>query len=87
MCEIQFVSRLNKKLIDKDRKEFVKMMKKGAISNGDAYGIFSKDYLIREGKSFKTKIKNLERDNSTLKFIDTNFLVGHNRMATTGKRN
>ena len=85
MCEIQFVSRLNKKLIDKDRKEFVKMMKKGAISNGDAYGIFSKDYLIREGKSFKTKIKNLERDNSTLKFIDTNFLVGHNRMATTGK--
>ena len=85
MCEIQFVSRLNKKLIDKDRKEFVKMMKKGAVSNGDAYGIFSKDYLIREGKSFKTKIKNLERDNSTLKFIDTNFLVGHNRLATTGK--
>jgi hypothetical protein len=85
MCEIQFIKRLNKDLSKFDKEQFIDMMRKGAISNGDAYGIFSRNYMMKEGISFKTKIKNLERDSMEFKVVDTNFLVGHNRFTTSGK--
>jgi hypothetical protein len=84
MCEIQFIKKLNTKLNKKDKGEFIDMMKKGAVSNGDAYGIFSRNYIIKEGVSFKAKISNINRDSGEFKSLDTDFLVGHNRFTTQG---
>lgn len=85
MCEIQFIKKLNRKLSLTDKREFIDMMKKGAVSNGDAYGIFSRNYMMKEGVSFKTKIKDLSKDSQEFKLVDTDFLVGHNRFTTSGK--
>jgi len=87
MCEIQFIKRLEKNLTKFDKEQFIDTMKKGAVTNGDAYGIFSRNYMMKEGISFKTKIKNLERDSQEFKLVESNFLVGHNRYTTSGKAN
>jgi len=60
------------------------MMRDGAISNSCAYGMFSKEFVMKEGKSFKDKKKELAKKERELKLGDHQFLVGHNRLSTTG---
>lgn len=78
MCEIQFIKRYDGNIKEEDISEFVQMLKYGSLQNNDAFGLFNGNYLIKK-KGFVTTSK---IDYEALK--NDSFLVGHNRLATSG---
>lgn len=75
--------KLRNNLTKIDKREFLKLLRKGAENNADAYGIFARDYIKKEGVSFvKRKLSNISEIIDDLP--QTPFLVGHNRLATQG---
>jgi hypothetical protein len=80
MCQIQIIKRLNGKNVSKeDLNIFGKMMYLGNAYNNDAFGLFNHDYSFKAPNGFKIdKIDDR-------KLIKGNFIVGHNRLATSGK--
>ena len=82
MCQIQFIKKLRENLNERDLQEFFKLMEFGSFDNSDAFGFFNRDVL------FKNKgIFNLETFQKNKMLLSNNFLIGHNRLATSGDKN
>lgn len=79
MCQIQLVKRINGKLTKKDNREFIKLMSLGNIGNYDAFGLFNHSYHMKAPGDFDYQQMN-ER-----KITKNKFIVGHNRLATSGE--
>ena len=83
MCEIQFV--VSNTLGNDNVNNFINMLECGSRSNRDATGIFSDAYQWKVGEAYyELKAK---KDNSlrhVLADLPSNWLVGHNRLATQG---
>lgn len=79
MCQIQIVKRINGKLTAKDNREFIKLMFLGNMRNCDAFGMFNHNYLMKSPGDFDYQLIN---ENKVMK---NKFIVGHNRLATTGE--
>lgn len=82
MCEIQFIMGLGKDRLSKyDVNQMAKLLETGSKTNDDGFGVFSEKINYKEEGKFDTGhapvLKNL--------FKDSRFLIGHNRLATTGK--
>ena len=81
MCEIQFIKRLDGKNLDsKDIDVFDSLMNMGSWCNPDAWGIFTDSFRYKETGNYKTK------DSVINSLKDTDWVVGHNRYATTGDK-
>ena len=83
MCEIQFV--VSNTLGNDNVNNFINMLECGSRSNRDATGIFSNAYQWKVGKAYHELKQN--KDNSLrhiLADLPSNWLVGHNRLATQG---
>ena len=83
MCEIQFV--VSNTLGNDNVNNFINMLECGSRSNQDATGIFSDGYQWKVGKAYY-ELKD-KKDNSLrhmLADLPSNWLVGHNRLATQG---
>jgi len=81
MCEIHIIKRLDNNLNPLDIQEFFNLMSLGSINNSCAFGFFNEDI------SFKNKgIFNLNGFEKNKKLLKNNFLIGHNRLATTGNK-
>lgn len=80
MCQIQIVKRLdNKKLSENELNEFIKLMALGNMNNHHAFGVFNNKYLLKGAGNF-----NYIRINDK-KVLKEDFLIGHNRLTTTGR--
>lgn len=79
MCQIQIIKRMNGKLTKKDNKEFIKLMSLGSMRNYDAFGMFNHNYLIKAPGDFDYQLINEN------KIMKNKFIVGHNRLSTTGE--
>lgn len=84
MCELQFIKRINKPLTNNDKKQFITLLKKGAETNKDAFGIFTKEITFKTNNKVEDKIKN-EILINIVNQTNTDWLVGHNRLTTQGK--
>ena len=64
---------------------FIDMLRKGSKSNDDATGIFSDAYQWKIGKAYE-ELKDKKDDSikHVLSALPSNWLVGHNRLATQG---
>jgi len=83
LCEIQFV--VSNTLGNDNVNNFINMLECGSRSNRDATGIFSDAYQWKVGKAYY-ELKD-KKDNSLrhmLADLPSNWLVGHNRLATQG---
>ena len=83
MCEIQFV--MSDTLGNDNVNNFIEMLSKGSKSNDDATGIFSDAYQWKIGKAYE-ELKDKKDDSikHVLSALPSNWLVGHNRLATQG---
>ena len=83
MCEIQFV--MSNTLGNDNVNNFIEMLRKGSKSNDDATGIFSETYQWKIGYAYDD-LKNKKDDSikHVLSALPSNWLVGHNRLATQG---
>lgn len=64
---------------------FIDMLSKGSKSNDDATGIFSSSYQWKIGKAYEDlKSKKDDSIKHVLSALPSNWLVGHNRLATQG---
>jgi len=83
MCEIQFV--MSNTLGNDNVNNFIEMLSKGSKSNDDATGIFTEAYQWKIGKAY-ADLKNKKDDSikHVLSALPSNWLVGHNRLATQG---
>jgi hypothetical protein len=85
MCEVQIMRALNGTLDKEDLQNFYILMKKGGVSNRDAYGIFTNDYMFRKKGSFaEEKEENITPLTSNILKGNPSFIVGHNRLTTQG---
>jgi hypothetical protein len=84
ICEIQFIKRINKPLNQNDKKQFINLMRKGAVSNKDAFGLFTNSITFKSKSKVEDKIKN-DILLTLVNEANTNWLVGHNRLTTQGK--
>ncbi len=77
MCQIHIVYNKNK-ITKEDFDEFLKLMCFGSMAkNDDAWGIFNNKKMIkRSGKFYPSQVNE--------SIINGKFLVGHNRLSTTG---
>ena len=83
MCEIQFV--MSDTLANDNVNNFIEMLQKGSRSNADATGIFSSSYQWKVGKAYDDlKDKKDLSIKHVLSALPSNWLVGHNRLATQG---
>lgn len=86
MCEIQFV--MSDTLGNDNVNNFIDMLSKGSKSNDDATGIFSSSYQWKIGKAYEDlKDKKDDSIRHVLSALPSNWLVGHNRLATQGSEN
>ena len=86
MCEIQFV--MSNTLGNDNVNNFIEMLRKGSKSNDDATGIFSDAYQWKVGKAYDDlKDKKDGSMKHILSELPSNWLVGHNRLATQGSEN
>ena len=83
MCEIQVVKRINSNLTQRDKREFIRLMKRGAKGNKDAFGFFNDVVNFKMPKSFNKKKPSAR---NIIGSTDSTFLVGHNRLATNGSK-
>lgn len=79
MCQIQLVKRINGRLTKKDNREFIKLMSLGSMWNYDAFGIFNHSYHMKSPGVFDYQQINEK------KITKNKFIVGHNRLATSGE--
>ena len=83
MCQIQFV--MSNELANDCIANFSNLLKEGSEYNGDATGVFGDNFTWKIGKAYedfkKGKVKDLR---SYMDKYATNWLVGHNRLATKG---
>lgn len=79
MCQIQIIKRMDGKLTTKDNREFIKLMFLGNMNNYDAFGMFNHSYLLKAPGDFDYQLINEK------KVMRNKFIVGHNRLATTGE--
>jgi len=83
MCEIQFV--MSNTLGNDNVNNFIEMLSKGSKSNDDATGIFTEAYQWKIGKAYADlKDKKDDSIKHVLSSLPSNWLVGHNRLATQG---
>lgn len=81
MCEIQIIQKLGKDKIEKiDVGEFFKMMCFGSMNNNDAFGVFNNKATFKQSGRFDASKL------SESKLIDSDFLIGHNRLSTGWSR-
>ena len=78
MCEIQFLMNLKNNITTDEVREFCKLMKAGSVKNHDAFGFFNSETSFKQPGSFAVDHINLT------KLTKDRFIVGHNRLATTG---
>lgn len=81
MCQIQFIRRRAGSLTQRDVAEFFKLMELGSIDNDCAFGFFNDQVFYKDKGRF-----NLASFREHEKLLTGNFLVGHNRLATTGEK-
>ena len=81
MCEIQFIKRLENNLNKNDIDKFIKLMELGSQYNNCSYGFFNENIFYKQKGEFK-KDRLLQKD-----LFNSNFIVGHNRLSTTGDKN
>ncbi len=79
MCQIQIIKRNDGKITKKDSKEFIRLMFLGNMWNYDAFGMFNHNYLLKAPGDFDYQLINEN------KIMKNKFIVGHNRLATTGE--
>ena len=82
MCQIQFIKRKGKCLAHKDISEFFKLMELGSVDNNCAFGFFN-DKVFHKSKG-RFNLSNFQKNK---KLLESNFIVGHNRLATSGDKN
>lgn len=81
MCQLQFIKRKHENLSKKEISEFFKLMEFGSLDNHCAFGFFN------DKTSFKAKGRfNLGTFFDNNKLLNSNFIIGHNRLATTGTK-
>jgi glucosamine 6-phosphate synthetase-like amidotransferase/phosphosugar isomerase protein len=80
MCQIQFIKRKGECLTQRDIAEFFKLMEIGSVDNSCAFGFFNNHIFYKNKGRF-----NLGSFNKNI--LKSNFIVGHNRLATTGDKN
>ena len=80
ICEIQFIKRLNKEITTEDFNNFKVLMGLGSQQNNCAWGMFNEEISFKKVGGFDYKEKRLKN------FVNSRFLVGHNRFATRGDK-
>ena len=83
MCEIQFVA--STKFDEENIDDFTFLLENGSRWNGDATGVFGKGFVWKIADAYVDMKK--KPSTELTKLIEkksTNWLVGHNRLATTG---
>lgn len=78
MCEIQFIKRFGGNINQADRHRFFRMMEEGAIGNPHAFGLITPSYLCKVSGMFNELLINRKE------LLKNNFIIGHNRYATSG---
>ena len=85
MCQIQFV--MSNELANDCIANFTHLLKEGSQFNDDATGVFGDGFTWKVGKAYedfkKGKVKDLK---GYMDRYATNWLVGHNRLATGGAK-
>ena len=84
MCEIQFV--MSRNINDEEIKNFLDMLNDGSYSNSDATGLCTDNGTKWKFRTALHRLKDLKTKNllSDIRVNTSNFLIGHNRLATTG---
>lgn len=83
MCEINFIKPIKSKVQQEDIKSLESMLLSSSEDNKDGFGIFSDKGFYKSADKFtssKTQTKEIKK-----LFLKSNFIIGHNRFATTGK--
>ena len=81
MCEIYFIKPLSKKINEYDIKQMGIMLHSGGMYNKDGYGVTDGIKITKcEMPYVEEKLKSL------LGFTNTDYLIGHVRLKTTGKQ-
>ena len=83
MCEIQFVA--STKFDEENIDDFTFLLENGSRWNGDATGVFGKAFVWKIADAYvDLKQKATDELSDLIANKSTNWLVGHNRLATTG---
>ena len=83
MCEIQFVA--STKFDEENIDDFTFLLENGSRWNGDATGVFGKGFVWKIADAYVDMKKKPSKELTKLiEKKSTNWLIGHNRLATTG---
>lgn len=78
MCQLHFMMRMNGNLSVRDIKQFCKMMCLGSERNSDAFGLFNSRMCFKQSGKYQPNNLN------NVALLNDSFVVGHNRLTTTG---
>ena len=84
MCEIQFV--MSRNINDEEIVNFLDMLNEGSYSNSDATGLCTDNGTKWKFRTALHSLKDKKSGNllSDIRVNTSKFLIGHNRLATTG---
>jgi len=82
MCELYFVKPIDRKVNSVDIDGLLSMMDAGAFFNDDGFGVTNGSQVFKSHEKF-----NSDKFGSVLgeRFVGSDFVIGHTRLATTGK--
>lgn len=84
VCNVHVIYGIKKPLDKGDIEQFLKMLKSGSESNADGFGLFNdKGLIFKKRDRYKAKYSR----EIIKKFVNSKFIVGHNRWATSGTVN
>lgn len=81
MCQIQFIRKKGECLTRRDIAEFFKLMELGSLDNNCAFGFFNDKVFHKHEGRFH--LGNFQKH---AQLLNSQFIVGHNRLATTGHK-
>jgi len=79
MCQLHFIKKMGKPITERELDLLYNAMEKGAETNKDGWGVFSNKFFFKINNNKPNK-----KDTRAPDFIGSSFLVGHNRLSTSG---